>query len=466
MRKSDQRKDELWASAEELLEILENLSDSVQVVDENYIMCWMNKASEAEGTPRGKIIGRNVLELRDEGIFKGVVSPAVFKEKKTVSILAAGQNEKEMLLTGVPIIKDGKVKKVIISSRDITELKDIERKFLEAKEMAAYYKNELDILKRRQSFEITYESEPMRKVVALANAVAKTDATVLILGESGTGKGLLGEYIHKLSKRKNERCVKIDCGAIPENLIESELFGYEEGSFTGALKGGKIGMMQMADKGTLILDEIADLPYNMQVKLLRLIQDKEVFKIGGERSIHVDARIIAMTNKDLGEMMKEGTFREDLYYRLNVVMLKLPPLRERKEDIVHLMVRFLDVFNEKYEQKKYFSPEIFNIFYKYIWPGNIREMENIIERLVIVTPGEEITPAYLPEHMKNETIMQSARPSIGYGGFKYQMECFEKELFSNYQRMYEKVGVIYEKLEVDRSTVRKKLKKYGLNEMK
>ena len=227
----------------------------------------------------------------------------------------------------------------------------------------------------------------MEELKYLARRIAVVDSTVLIQGESGVGKGLLSEYIHRNSMRKNGPFIKINCATFPENLIESELFGYEPGAFTGASKQGKVGLIELSDKGTLFLDEIAELPLTLQAKLLNVLQDKIITKIGSNEFIKVDTRIIAATNNNLKSMVKEGKFRLDLYYRLNVVEIEIPPLRQRKDDIIPLTKVFLDKINDRYKLSREISPNAMKVLLAHDWPGNVRELENEIERAAVICQG-------------------------------------------------------------------------------
>jgi transcriptional regulator with PAS, ATPase and Fis domain len=246
---------------------------------------------------------------------------------------------------------------------------------------------------------ITYAPE-MMDLVDLSLRVAKVTSTVLISGESGVGKELFAKLLHEQSPRSSAPFMKVNCAAIPENLLESELFGYDSGAFTGASRQGKLGMFELANEGTLFLDEIGELPLTLQVKLLRAVQEQEILRIGGIKVRKVDIRFIAATNRDLERMVKEGKFREDLYFRLNVIPLHVPPLRRRKHDILPLVHHFQQKFVRKLSIEKEFAPEVLKAFYKYNWPGNVRELENIIERLCVITPERIVSPKYLPKHYK------------------------------------------------------------------
>jgi TyrR family helix-turn-helix protein len=247
-------------------------------------------------------------------------------------------------------------------------------------------------------------SKAMLGVMRLAKRLAELDSTVLITGESGVGKGLVASLIHENSKRKAGPFIKVNCGAIPESLMESELFGYEHGAFTGSRAEGKKGLFEAAENGSIFLDEISELPLNLQVKLLQVIQDREIKRVGGVASIPVNARVISASNIDLFALVRSGGFREDLYYRLNVVPIHVPPLRERHEDIVPLINRFLNQNNKKMKDRKELDPDTTALLLKYGWPGNVRELQNIIERIMITTRGRVIKPENLPSFIRRHAV--------------------------------------------------------------
>jgi transcriptional regulator with PAS, ATPase and Fis domain len=256
------------------------------------------------------------------------------------------------------------------------------------------------VAQRKGNDEFIARSPEMQRVLELVFHIASTDSTVLLLGESGVGKEMIARLLHDSSCRSATGAfITINCGAIPPHLLESEMFGYEQGAFTGALKGGKPGMFELADNGTLFLDEIAELPLNMQVKLLRVLQEREILRVGGTRPIKINPRVIAATNKNLHDMVKEGLFREDLYFRLNVIPIHVPPLRDRKEDIVPLLNYFLKALNQKYGYDKNFSHQLIERLLAYDFPGNVRELANLVERLVLTCREEVIEPFHLPPHV-------------------------------------------------------------------
>ena len=288
----------------------------------------------------------------------------------------------------------------------------------------------------------------------------------MILGETGVGKDVFAKKIHEHSSRKDEPFFKINCATIPENLIESELFGYDPGAFSGASSKGKPGYFELADRGTLFLDEIGELPLSMQAKLLRVLQDQEVLRIGSTKVKKVDVRFIAATNRNLDLAIKEGSFRSDLYYRLHVAVLEIPPLRERTEEVIPLINYFLDKFNTKYKKKMDFSQEVKQLLKSYKWPGNVREIENLIQGL-IVTRDEEILqlpdlPGYLLVNTAKDKLFQPNPMSIGQKPLSRLMDEFEKSLLENALNAEGKISSVAKIFQVNHSTIFRKLKKYNL----
>lgn len=306
------------------------------------------------------------------------------------------------------------------------------------------------------------KSAKMRDLLDMVIRVAQADSIVLITGESGTGKELIASIIHNNSQRKDKQFIKINCGAIPATLLESELFGYEAGAFTGAKKSGKSGYFELADGGTLFLDEIGDLPYNLQVKLLRVLQNHEFNRVGGEKSVKVDVRVIAATNQNLLEKVRSKEFREDLYYRLNVIPVHIPPLRERKEEIPVLVMHFLEVFNRKYKLNRRITPQVIDVFMDYDWPGNIRELENLIERLVVTSNNDIIKAEDLP-HVMNKAALPSAAVSVtSIVPMRDAIASVEKQLLQKAFAQYRSTREIGRALQINASTVVRKAARYGI----
>lgn len=369
-----------------LKDILDYSSDEIFVLDGEKRIVYVNRVCEKHyGLKPQEVIGKYNTDLLDRGLWKPSIVPLVFKEKKPVTMRQKTYIGAELLTTAVPILNDNNEIELIVTT---------------SQELQTFMSMKNDKEKPSASEEefpnIITNSAKMKELLKICEKIAGFDSTILIQGESGTGKSVLAGYIHEISNRRDETFLKINCAALPEELLESELFGYVEGSFTGAKKKGKIGLIEAADKGTLFLDEIGEMPLSLQAKLLQVLQDKQFIPIGGHQTKTVDIRIIAATNRDLEEMVKQGQFREDLFYRLNIIDLHIPSLRERKEDIIPLAYNFLHKINKKYNMNKLISQECLDLFNQYSWPGNIRQLENLMERL-IVTSDSIIQLQDLPE---------------------------------------------------------------------
>lgn len=447
-------------SIEDLVPILDSITDAVFIDDAQGYTLWINKASEDLYKINKKdVIGKHVSFLEREGIFTPSVALMVMEEKKEVNILHQNIDRKKILTTGIPI-KDskGNISKIITTSRDITELIHLQNE-LES------IQNAFHGLKAQEKFfhgDIVANSHAMFSILQLARRLADIDSTVLITGESGVGKGVIAELIHNSGNRKDMPFVKVNCGAIPENLIESELFGYESGSFTGSRAGGKKGLFEVADKGSIFLDEISELPINLQVKLLQVIQEKEIKRVGGINSIPVDIRIISASNRDLHSFVQQGKFREDLYYRLNVIPLVIPPLRERPEDIVPLILIFLNHNNKKMNEHKEIDASSIEILSKYTWPGNVRELQNIIERLVITTKGDLILPENLPGFIHESASTAEILNDPDVTSLKEALDNAERDILIRASGKYKTTRAIAKALGVSQPTIVRKLQKYNI----
>lgn len=402
---------------EDLNAILSSIYDEILVVthEGDILRVSENLIEGFWGIHAQDLLGKNILDLENEGLFRPSVARLVMEKKRKVSIVQETKDGKKILAVGNPIYNEQKeIQRIIIASRDITETTRLRTELREMKKITDKYKQELDTMKSKNFFykEIIYCSEKMEEIMIQAKRVADFSSTVLIDGESGVGKEVIAQAIHQFGKRSHEPFLKLNCGAIPENLLESELFGYTKGAFTGALESGKKGYFERANKGILFLDEIGELPMHLQVKLLRILQEQEVIPIGSTTSIKVDVQIIAATNKNLAEMVKNRTFREDLYYRLNVIPIHVPPLRERPEDIPVLAFHFLQQLNEKYDKDYYLTPDALNLLEVYPWPGNIRELQNIIERLFVSTDHRTIDASFVQHFLAFGPDFKSATPSF------------------------------------------------------
>jgi len=452
---------------QELQYIMENSYDLITVIDGDGIPLKASSNLEKMfGIKMEEFIGTDVRELEKNGVLSKSVSNLVLQTNKKQTIIQDTKAGKRLLVTGIPIYdKDNKPHRVINFSRDITELSRLKIQLEETEELLNKYHKELDELRKAKSEEMLIAREAkMVKIVELATRVARVDSTILITGESGVGKEVVARFIHKLSPRMDKPFIKINCGAIPENLLESELFGYMKGAFTGAAKEGKLGLVYQANKGTLFLDEIGDLPLALQVKVLQLIQEKIFYPVGGIKPIEVDIRIIAATNKNLLKMVEKGQFREDLYYRLNVVPINVPPLRERTEEIPILVKHFLKKFEEKYHETKYFTSHALERFIQYSWPGNVRQLENLIERLVVTTEEKTIDIKHLPVELQQMDISDRIIQLNKIVPLESAIEKLEKDLLLMAFRKYSSTHKVAKALGVHRSTIIRKVNKYFGNE--
>lgn len=401
---------------EELDAIIDTLSDGVFITDGRGVVLRVNQAYEKiTGLGKDEVVGKEMKDLVAAGIFSHSVTMEAIVKKQAVTNMRLSRTGNTLIVTAMPVFNRlGKVFRVVVTVRDITELNHLRWELEESRSMMRQYRTELSLLTSRYPVkDLVAQSKEMLQVLELAMRVAQFDSSVIILGESGVGKDVLARLIHQASPRKGRPFIQINCGAIPENLLESELFGYESGAFTGASKTGKIGLFEAADGGTLLLDEVGELPLELQVKLLRVLQTREVTRLGSTAVRRVDLRIIAATNRNLERLVKEGRFREDLYFRLNVVPITVPPLRRRREDIVPLIYHFQQQYQERYNLKKEFAPEVMEWFLDYSWPGNVRELENMVERLLVTSSGAVIGLKDLPhggEEMASPLVVNRLLP--------------------------------------------------------
>ncbi len=407
-----------------------------------------------------EMIGQNLVELEKKGLFKPSVTRLVIEKKRKVSVIQESRSGRRVLAVGNPVFdENGNLDRIVIASRDITETYQLKNELREIKKLSQQYKQELDTLRGKVSREtqMIYASEKMFRVVRDVEKVAKVSSTVLLIGESGVGKEVVARAIHEMGQRSDKPFVKVNCGAIPENLLESELFGYEKGAFTGADPQGKQGFFQQADKGILFLDEISELPFNLQVKLLRVLQEREIIPVGGTRVIPVDVQIVAATNRDLDALVEKGEFREDLYYRLNVIPIHIPPLRERIEDIALLAYHFLQKFNAKYERAVQISQDALDVLEVYPWPGNVRELQNVIERLVVTSDEEQVSAVQITRLLHWKKAHTRAKPLItNILPLKDAMDAVEEQLILMAMERYKTTTMAARILGVSQSTISRK----------
>lgn len=451
--------------------IVESSYDGIYVTDGEGNTLFINQAYEdLTGLSIKDLQGRNMQALLEEGIFDESGSLQAIKNREKVTISQKLKNGKVIFVTSSPVINEkGKIIYVVTNVRDMRELERLERQFLNTKMLVESYRTELEILKSKEKEDRISKNKEMLNVIKLLETAAQFNTTILLEGETGTGKTYFAKKIHLQSQRKNKKFIEINCGAIPSSLIESELFGYEKGAFTGADRNGKIGLFELANDSTLFLDEISELTLDMQVKLLKVLETGYIMKVGGIEQIPIDARIIVASNKCLKKLVKNGTFREDLYYRINVIPIRIPPIRERKEDIVTIATNFLKNFNQKYNLKKKFSEEVFQYFLEYPWPGNIREIKNIVEQLVVISKEDEIKIDILPKEFfennkKNEIeeyerICTKCMDKYMAMNLKDATKEFQRDIIKKLAFELKSQKKIAKKLNVDPSTITRKLQK-------
>jgi PAS domain S-box-containing protein len=445
-----------------------NMEEGIIVVDKESKILFANKAyTKMLGVSFSKIINRYLSQIEPKAqIIKVINSGKMYKHIK-ITVESLGVT---VLANIIPIRDDtGNIVGAISSFSNITEIINNANKLKKIEQKSQMYKNELKKNKKlpKTFNKIVGDSKSLTTVLQMAHKISKYDVSVLITGENGTGKELLAEAIHKTSKRKNKPFIKINCSSIPDSLIESELFGYEEGSFTGARVGGKKGKFEIADGGTLLLDEIADLPTIVQPKLLRFLQEGEIEKIGSEKKIKVDVRIIAATNRNINEMINKGDFREDLYYRINIFNLKMPPLRNRKIDILTLINYYCEYYNKKHNKNVNFSTNIIDVLLNYNWPGNIRELKNTIEHCILLTDKKNIEKNTLPDEIKKNTNVKINKIENEDRNFDlnliHQTKLLEERLIKQAIMITKSKSEAIERLCISRRTFYKKVKEYNID---
>ncbi|ACB85816.1 sigma 54-interacting transcriptional regulator [Natranaerobius thermophilus] len=445
---------------DELRAIIESSYDGFWITDgEGYTIMINSSYERISGARAEEVVGRHMKKLEEEGFCSESVTLKVLEQKERVTLMHELFSGKKVMVTGNPVFdSDGNITKVVTNVRDISELLSLKQELERTQVLTQHYKEKLTEMEiKLGEGEVIAKSKVMKNILDQSARVALFDSTVLITGETGVGKEVIAKYIHQQSNRKEDPFVKINCGAIPENLLESELFGYAPGSFTGASQKGKPGKFEMADGGTLLLDEIGELSKNLQVKLLRALQDQEIYRVGGVKPKKMDVRILACTNQNLNKLVSEDKFREDLYYRISVVPIYIPPLRERSEDIPFLIRHFTRKYNNKYNINKGFSTEALNQLIKYNWLGNVRELNNMIERLIIMVSKNLIEETDLPglaHHTSDTSINMSLSEALNE---------VEKNMLKRALGDSQTTRETAEKLGVSQPTVVRKIKKHNLN---
>jgi len=457
--------------AKQLDVVIRSSYDGLYITDGNANTLLFNKAYlRISGLKAEDLEGKNVRDLMSQRTISHSSTLEVMEKRIHVTVMQEFPNGKTAIVTGTPVFDEaGRIVLVVNNVRDITELNDLREELQETRTLAQIYKDELSkaSLAGIDRGEVAFRSAAMENCIRLALRVGDVSSPVLLTGESGVGKGMLAKIIHFQGRRKKGPFIHVNCGAIPDGLLESELFGYEKGAFTGASGEGKPGMFEMADKGTLFLDEVGEVPPVLQVKLLKALDESEVRRLGGTRSREIDVRIVAATNRNLQEMVKERCFREDLYFRLNVFPINIPPLRERVEDILPLVDRMLTNLNRKYKKSKRFHHDAMNLLTLYPFPGNVRELQNIVERGFILADGKWVEPMHLPTDLQG---LGASRGLVREMGVRHVegdhldeiLGRVEKGVLEDCRRRYKTTYEIARVLKVNQSTIVRKLKKYGI----
>ena len=450
-----------------LSQVLDVFSDGVCVTDAQGKVLFLNAMHEAmTGVQHDSIIGHDVHEFTSKGVFDVVLNPEVFRTGKMITRVQTLSNGRRLVLEGHPIFDSHhNVVFCVTLLRDESSLQELQSRLLFQKELLDVF-SKLSNSPQNSAFtqmpEIV-QSSVMTRLRNKVSVIAKTDAPVLILGETGVGKDVLARRIHTESGRAGNAFIKVDCGSISPQLIETELFGYVGGTFSGANRNGKVGLIEAANNGTMFLDEIGELPIAMQTRLLRFLQDGEVLRVGATTPKRLDVRIIAATNKDLEKAIANGEFRSDLYYRLKIAVLTIPPLRERRDDILPMAHFFLDFFAHKYGRKLEFSPEAEKALQNYVWPGNVRELKNMVQGIAVTCSDGVIHPSQLPlgnSLAAGRRQEGGAQPAVNFDGRSYKeiMKEMEGIVLQAAMHKYGSIANIAKELNVDRSTIFRKVK--------
>lgn len=450
----------------ELEAVFESSYDGLYITDGKANTLRVNSAYERiTGLSATSLIGRNMRDLVREKVFDASSTLAVLKERRPVTLVQSVKGQKEVMVTGSPIFDDhGEIAFVVTNVRDMTELNSLRADLADARRISSkMYEYFLEHQGLEQALDkIVVKSPRMIQAIQKAVKVAGTGTSVILYGESGVGKSMLADLIHRVSPRKDKPLVRINCGAIPESLIESELFGYDRGAFTGAAQAGKAGLVEAAHTGSLILDEVAELSLAAQVKLLEVIENRTFTRLGSTRARQVDVRIVAATHQNLSQRAEQGLFRRDLYYRLNGVPIEIPPLRERPEDIVPIALNVLSKLNQSNSSRKKLSGEVLDTLQTYGYPGNVRELVHIIERMFTMSERELIDAADLPAEVRSTS---PAIPRVGTGDLTLEraIDAFEEHIIRDVLKRSATSEDACKTLGIHYSTLWRKLKKYGIS---
>lgn len=416
------------------------------------------------GFEHGSIVGKSAFDLENDGTFQPCITAEVIRQKKRINTTQTINHlHKNVMTVGIPLFDQNDELKYAVCFNTVTmeQINTIQRNYRNMQESLQHYSEELADLRAKNttSNELLFKSPSMQKLLALMQNTANTKANVLITGETGVGKSAIAKAIHKMSSRASGPFIEVNCAVLHENLIESELFGYEKGAFTGASSSGKIGKIELANHGTLFLDEIGELPAVVQSKLLQVIQEKTIERLSSNRKIVVDFRLIVATNRDLEKEVHAENFRSDLFYRLNVIRMNIPPLRERKEDIFPMAYQFLNRFNQEYEKSLNFSPRLLSFLEQYSWPGNVRQLENLMERLVITVQDPIMDVTSLPAEFTDEPVAEDH----GKEGSTLQerLDAYEGQIIRETYSLLGTTVAVAKRLGISQATAARKIAKYA-----
>lgn len=446
------------------IEILDVLDEGVYISDKEGVTLHINRAYESiTGLHHEEMVGKRVTDLRRAGKFDEILNPDIVRTRLPKSLVQLTKTGRRVVLQGHPVFDDNDdVALVVTFARDTTALSRLEEQLGLQRELIKTYQKTILSEGRSANLPLPKPQSPrMLELMAMVQNVAATDATVLLLGETGVGKNFVAKNIHRTSPRFKLPFIEVDCSAIPENLVESELFGYAPGAFSGASEQGKPGYIEMANNGTLFLNEIGELPLHVQAKLLRFLQDQEYVRVGSTEVHRVNVRVISATNKNLEEAIKEKTFREDLYYRIRVAVVNIPPLREREDDIRPLIDYFLTSFTKRYNKMVSFDEEALKTLCKYSWPGNVRELENMLHSIVATTrPDAVLVTQDLPLRVLMNRSERDGKKSLAE-----LVAEFERVEVLRVLRQAPSLAQAAAELGIDRVTLYRKMKKYGISSL-
>ncbi len=467
MEEMQRQWDEMKQLGDEMTSLLDNSYDGIIIADDHQILRVNASFGRITGLAPSQLVGKKTTDLDTESHICLAAAQEVIRlsrfHKKSITVRRSLKSGNEIFVTGSPVFdRHEQVSRVVLNVRDITELNRLEDQI---KKITVIYPDDdhRDSARKEALQEIVAESPAMQRLLDLVIRVSQVDSTVLLHGESGVGKDVMARLIHRLSTRNEKPLISVNCGAIPESLLESEFFGYEKGAFTSASRGGKPGLFEQSNSGILFLDEVGELPLNLQVKLLRVIQERRCRRLGGVRNIQLDVRILAATNRDLREQVAKGLFREDLFYRLYVVPIEIAPIRERREDILPLALTFLNHFNQKYGVTRTLGHELMTILESHDWPGNVRELQNVVERMVVTADTEVLEARHLPGTIYKEEEGWSNLLPIGDLNLSRARDAVDRRMI---QMALSKTGNTRDAaklLGVNHSTVVRKAQRLGLN---